>query len=103
MAFARDRKAVLREKQADSTSTGYHKIGNTKSHISFHITLLLEKPFGKKYMVCVSLQYALRQGALESFVGCKAEQFPHTFTIYLVPFAKQLIIFMIMDKAKTVG
>lgn len=55
MAFARDRKAVLREKQADSTSTGYHKIGNTKSHLSFHVTLSLEKPFGKKYSVCVSL------------------------------------------------
>lgn len=95
MAFARDRKAVLREKQADSTSTGYHKIGNTKSHISF--------PSGKKCTVCVSLQYVLRQGALESYVGCKAEQFSHTLTIYLVPSAKQLIIFVIIDKAQTVG
>lgn len=73
MAFARDRKAVLREKQADSTSTGYHKIGNTKSHISF--------PFGKKYMVCVSLQYVLSEtrssGKLRRLQGRTV--FTHTY------------------------
>lgn len=41
---------VLKEEQADSTLTGYRKICDTKSHISFHFyaTLLLEKCSGKK-------------------------------------------------------
>lgn len=41
---------VLKEEQADSILTGYHKISDTKSHTSFHFyaTLLLEKCFGEK-------------------------------------------------------
>lgn len=41
---------VLKEEQADSILTSYHKISDTKSHTSFHFyaTLLLEKCFGEK-------------------------------------------------------
>lgn len=93
---------MLREKQADSTLAGYHRISDTKSHISFHVTLLLEKCSGKKYKVCVSLQYIWRQGALESSVGCKAGQFSYTLTIYVVPFATGNL-YMLIAKAQTVG
>lgn len=41
-------KLCLKEKQADSTSTEiYHKMCVNESHYAFHVTLSLEKPFGK--------------------------------------------------------
>lgn len=64
---------MVREEQAGST--GYHKISDTKPHIPFLRTLLLEKGFGKKYTGVCLLQYIRRQGALESVVRCKAGQF----------------------------
>lgn len=99
-------KAVLREGQADSTLTGYHKISATKSQISFHfyVTLLLEKRFGKKHMVCASLQYMWKQGVLEKFCRLQGRiVFTHTHHLSSSLCQATGNLYMLMAKAQTVG